>query len=121
MKGGRFPGGMLQGETPPELPEGMENMTPPEDMQIPEGMKRPERPEGVELPEGMERPEGERGGFTRNEDGTVTLPDGMIIDPSQLQRPEGGRGNWEQDSEELSETFVIVDGANYFSAVTAVS
>jgi len=84
MMGGRFPGGMRQGETPPELPEGMENMTPPEGMEFPEGMKRPARPEGME-------------------------------------RPEGGRGGWTQRGGELSETFIIVDGANYFSGVAAVS
>ena len=126
---GGFGGGMMPGfgggqrpeemEEPPALPENMEDMTPPE------GMENMERPE---LPEGMERPEGGMGEVTPNEDGTITLPDGTTVDPSQMQRPEGGRGGGfggrgqqggGQGSGELSAAFTIVDGANYFSGVTA--
>ena len=122
MMGGRFPGGMMRGETPPELLEGMENIAPPEGMEFPEEMKRPERPEEkMEFPEGMERPEGGRGGFTPNEDGTITLPDGTTVDPAQMQRPEGGRGDWVQSGGERSSAFTIVNGANYFIGVAVVS
>ena len=111
--GGQRPMMPADGEEPTELPEGMENT---------------ERPE---MPEGMERPEGGRGEWTKNEDGTVTLPDGTTVDPSQMERPEGGkgggfggRGSGGQDQQgggERSTTFIIVDGANYFSGVTAAA
>ena len=90
--------------TPPELPEGMEEMTPPEDMELPEGMENmgnPGMPAG-----GMEngqRPDGMKGGFQGGDFGGRN--------PGMQQ---GG-----QMGGELSTTFTIADGANYFSGVTA--
>lgn len=55
MPGGRGGRPMENGETPPELPEGMEGMTPPERPEGEEGMTPPERPEGTE---GMTPPQG---------------------------------------------------------------
>ena len=114
--GGGMMGGFGGGKAPVgELP------------QIQEGAELPE------MPEGMERPQNGRGDFKKNEDGTVTLPDGTVtlpdgttVDPSQIERPEGNKGGFGgrgqqggQGSGELSTTFTINDGANYFSGVSA--
>ncbi len=102
--GGEMPEGM-------ELPDGMDR---PEVGGIPEGGEMPEGmelPKGMELPEGMERPEGE-GGFGDRGKGV-----------------QGGRGSQQGgmgfgvqghiNSAELSEEFVIGEGASYFSNVQA--
>ena len=108
--GGGFGGGknMMPGS---QRPEDMENMTPPEGM---ENMERPERGKGS------------REEVTMNEDGTITLPDGTSVDPSQMERPQGGqgsgfggRGQGGGAVGEVTTTFTIVDGANYFSGITA--
>ena len=121
-------GGMMGGQRPimtgGEKPEEMGKFDP---AQMPEGM---EKPEGAERPEGGR---GERGEFTRNEDGTVTLPDGTTMDPGQLPQGGnkgngggfGGRGGFQGsfnsgEGAELSATFTIVDGANFFSSVAAL-
>ena len=112
---GGFGGGMR-----PEMPEGME---PPEDFD----------PESMTPPEGMERPDGEKHpglpeGAVRNDDGTITLPDGTVIDPAEMrgERPEGteppeggfgGRGG--MTPTDLSTDLAIVSGANYFTVSTA--
>ena len=94
----------------PELPEGMEGFggfDPGEfDGTLPEGEtfpqwgdgERPEMPEGMETPEGMERPTGEAG----NRGGRGDRGNGQ----------QGGMGN-----AELSEEFVISEGANYFTNI----
>ncbi|MBR6747506.1 MAG: carbohydrate-binding domain-containing protein [Clostridia bacterium] len=109
-----------------------------EAMPMPEGGfkdgERPEMPEGgfdaMPVPEfgGGELPEG----FKKNEDGTVTMPDGSTLDPSQMpdrgfgggRMPEGGfRGQPGQGSGEqmpVSMEFVIADGGNYFTGITTV-
>lgn len=112
-------GGMSGGMTPPEGFKG----------EIPGGMTPPEGFKG-EIPEGMTPPEGFDGGkmdFERNEDGTITLPDGSIVDPSQFggkgqggRGPGGGFGGNMSGRGELSEIFTIKAGANYFSFIEAV-
>lgn len=73
-----------------EPPEGMENMTPPDNMG-----ERPEKPEGFEPPEGME---------------DMTHPEGMM----------GGKGpmNGTQNMENLSTTFTIKKGENQIIVVS---
>jgi len=100
------------GTTPPELPEGVnpddlpEGMTPPEGYQPPDG----EYPtDGQERPEWPDRPEGEK-------------PDGE-------QRPDGGEGipgggrfpngNYGGNTQEATTEFLIADGGNMFSVVSA--
>jgi len=127
MGGGQFPGGKERpegGQFPDgmEMPEGMEW---PEGMEMPEGGQFPggmEMPEGMEWPEGMEMPEGGQfpGGMERPEGGR--FPEGMEK-PQDGQFPGGfgGRGDRENgkggQTAELSETFAIATGANYFSNV----
>ena len=135
---------------------GMGGMRPNGDFmgEMPEGMTPPERGD-------FEKPEADYGLFNpddvvKNEDGTITLPDGSIIDPSKTpQRPEGERGemsngvtppedavnspempngdfgnkgengnfrpnkdkNGFNEAIEVSETFTIVEGGNYFVSV----
>ncbi len=93
-----------------------------------------EPPEGFEKPEGMEPPEGDPGQrpekehFQPNGDGTVTLPDGAVIDPSELKRPEGGErperpnggkepGNAE--NVEVSTDFVLTAEGGTFGNISA--
>ena len=127
-------GSETDGMAPPEgfngeMPEGM---TPPEGFngEMPEDMTPPEDFNG-EKPEGMTPPYGFDGGkmdFERNEDGTVTLPDGSIVDPSQFGgKGQGGRGpgggfggNMPGRDAEMSEIFTIKAGANYFSFIEAM-
>ena len=73
-----------------EPPEGMENMTPPDNMG-----ERPEKPEGFEPPEGME---------------DMTHTEGMM----------GGKGpmNGTQNMENLSTTFTIKKGENQIIVVS---
>jgi len=99
-------------------------------------------------------------GATENEDGTITLPDGSVIDPSRMpeggfgrgERPEMPQGNFEArpipeggfggkqppqmppeggfgggrggqdgvDMSLLSAGFVIVEGGNYFTGISAM-
>lgn len=95
-----------------------DGMTPPEGEEPPEGFDRPgdfEPPEGMERPEDGERPQ-------RNEDGTVTLPDGTTVEPGQLTRPDGeGHGGrfdgGAQEAGEVSTEFTITDGGNFFTRV----
>ncbi|MBQ7778460.1 MAG: carbohydrate-binding domain-containing protein [Oscillibacter sp.] len=126
MGGGFRPGGMgMSGGT--ERPE------PPEGMKFPEGLEPSELPEGMERPEEAVRPEGMEPPEL-NEDGTITLPDGTVIDPSQMQRPEGqggGRGPGGMmgggrpgmmggaGETERSDVFAIQNGGNMFSGVSA--
>lgn len=103
MGGFRPDGGTApaEGEAPPE------GFEPPEDMEPPEG-------EPGQRPENGERPQ-------RNEDGTVTLPDGTTADPSQLTPPDGeGRGGRFDDGgqeAELTTVFTIAAGGNFFTHV----
>ena len=103
---GGFPGGM-------DRPEGM---TPPE------GMERPQPPEGMERPGRFDPAD-----ITVNEDGTITLPDGTILDPAQMGqrpndagRPGGKDGMMEHGSGELTTEFVLTDGGNTFGGITTV-
>ena len=54
---------------------------PPEGFEMPEGMETPER--DPDRQPGKEHPQ-------PNEDGTITLPDGTVIDPADMKRPEDG-------------------------------
>lgn len=125
-----------EGKVPPD------GMTPPEGFEgePPEGFT----PGQMMPPEGMTPPEGNlEDGIVHNEDGTITLPDGTIIDPEEIKskledikgdkpadipnetRPNkehGGREgvfgeNVPNQAVELTETFVIKNGANYFSFI----
>ena len=93
----------------------MDGTTPPDGQNPPESFERPE---------GMERPEGESGQRPQyNEDGTVTLPDGTTVDPSQMTPPDGkdrlGKFTEEQgDPGERTTEFLIADGGSYFSRIT---
>lgn len=85
-----------------ELPEGMENMTPPEKPEEFEGQNGAERPQ---------RPDGQR---TEGFEGQ--LPEGMEI-PEEFELPEGmERPN--TNIEEPSIEFEIKTGANIFSNIT---
>ncbi|MBR6665659.1 MAG: carbohydrate-binding domain-containing protein [Lachnospiraceae bacterium] len=133
MGGGQFPGGKERPEGG-QFPDGMER---PEGGQFPDGMERPEggqfpdgmeRPEGGQFPGGKERPEGGQfpDGMERPESGQ--FPEGMEW-PEGMEMPEGGQfpdgfgGRGDRENEkggqtaEMSETFTIVAGANYFSNV----
>jgi len=111
---GEMPGEML----PPEMPDG----------------ERPEMPEGFEPEkmkpdmEGLTPPDGfndSKMKFERNEDGTVTLPDGTVIDQFEFEvkgtgdrRPDSGfGGHMPNEAIELSEIFTIKAGANDFSFI----
>lgn len=78
--------------------------------------------------EGMTPPadfNGSKTDFVRNEDGTITLPDGTVVDPSKFEykehegrRPGGDfGGNMPNEPIESSEIFTIKAGANYFSFI----
>ena len=106
-------------------------MGPMGGMEMPEGFKTPEnRPEGMpeDRPEGMPGgPKDKEGDMPVNDDGTITLPDGTTVDPTQIKRPEGGRGGGfggrqPQEGEavgELSDSFTVAEGGNFFGGVTA--
>lgn len=111
MGGPGMDGGMMppNGQERPEMPEGME---PPKDFVPPDGMGRPE---------GDLRPGGE-GQPQFNEDGTITLPDGTTIDPSEgmpMDGPFGGGGFRGDGNEpaEVSSTFVVAEGGTMFAHV----
>lgn len=92
-----------------------------------------EPPEGFEMPEGMEPPKGDLGrqpGKERpqpNEDGTITLPDGTVIDPSELKRPEdgehpmrpGGEGSENMEDVEVGTDFVLTAEGGTFGNISA--
>lgn len=104
MMGG-FGGGMIPSDT--ELPEGMEIPEGADDMAPPEGFEntqRPELPEGEKIPEIPETPDG-----TEN----MPPPDGLQ-DGGQL--PDRKFENTQNAV--LSADFIITEGANYFSAVS---
>jgi len=96
----------------------------PGGMEPPESFEPSERPEGMEHLEGMEPP-------VMNEDGTITLPDGTVIDPADMpQRPEGqgdrGPGGpsgfrpgmeGQAGESEPSDIFTIQNGGNMFYGV----
>ena len=133
-------GGFRPGGFGGQMPEGFE---PPEGMEPPEGFD----PAGI--PEGMERPEdgyrGERPGFEgmeRNEDGTITMPEGTVVDPESgivtlpdgstirfdaVGRPEGGPGPVGMggfgggQTGEISAVFTLPDGGIIFSGVMPAS
>ena len=126
MFGGGMPGGMAPDMG--EMPEGMES---PE---MPTG-ERPEMPEDFDPNkmkpdmENMTPPDGFNGGkmdFEPNDDGTITLPDGSVVDPSEFGgKGPGGRGqggsidgNMPNQPIELSEIFTIKNGVNYFNFIT---
>ena len=100
--GGMRPDGAGNGEYGnfEEIPEDMTRPEPPEGMEIPDGHKRPDMPEEMEPPEGFEDMpiKGER-------------PDGMR-DPN-IDFGQGGAA-------EMSSTFKIKDGGNYFTSVKEV-
>jgi len=123
-----------------QIPEGFE---PPEGMEPPESFDPARVPEGIERPEGGRR--GERLGFEgmeRNEDGTITMPEGTVIDPESgtvtlpdgstiqfdaIGRPEGGRGSGGMggfgsgQTGEASTVFTLTDGGAVFSGVMPAS
>lgn len=93
-----------------------DGMMPPDDFEPPEGMERPEKGPGRRRENG-EKPQ-------RNEDGTITLPDGTTVDPAQMTPPDSkdfsgkDMGGAQDDGEKTAE-FAIQDGGNYFSDVSA--
>ena len=100
---------------------GMGREMPMGDMMPPDGQ---EPPKDFERPDGMERPEGESGQRPQhNGDGTVVLPDGTAVDPSQMTPPEGkdrfGKltGGWQDSGDERTTEFVIGDGGSYFTRI----
>lgn len=124
-------GGMFGGMPDSPMGEMPEGMTPPEGF----NGERPEMTDnfdpGKMKPdmEGMTPPVDFNGGrmdFERNEDGTITLPDGSVADPSAFEamgegspRPDGNFGdNMPNEAIELSETFTVKTGANYFSFIS---
>ena len=64
----------------------MGNMPPPGGFD-----QQPAMPDGPTMPEGSKPPEEMEQQFQLNEDGTVTLPDGTIVDPSQMPQPGEGQ------------------------------
>ena len=85
--------------------------------------------EGFAPPKGMgpggpkDRPE-DGGQPPHNEGGSIALPDGTIMDPSEMTPPDGeppfGRpGSGDQDEAGMTVEFTITDGENYFSRVSA--
>jgi len=123
--------GMFGGGMRPDMGEMPGGISPPE---MPDG-ERPELPEGF-VPEKMKPAREEilpsagfndsKMGFERNEDGTITLPDGTVIDPSEFEAkktgdrgPDGGfGGHMTNEAIELSGIFTIKAGANYFSFIS---
>ena len=83
--------------------------------------------EGFEPPEGDpgQRPEKERP--QPNEDGTVTLPDGTVMDPAEMKRPETGErseppegfgGKPEgMEASEVSADFVLTSEGGTFGSI----
>lgn len=140
MFGGGMPGGMtptaFNGERPempgnfdPNQMPDMGGMTPPAFNG--EGSEMPGNFNPGQMPDmgGMTPPAGFNGGkmdFEQNEDGTVTLPDGSVVNPAEFEgKGQGGRGpggafggNMPNEAIELSEIFTIKSGANYFSFIT---
>lgn len=97
------PGVKPEGMTPPEMPEGFEpekGTHEREEMMPPAGFK-----DTMEL--------------ERNEDGTITLPDGSVVDPSEFEGkgPGGFGGTVPDEAKELSEIFTIRAGANHFNMI----
>lgn len=90
-----------------------DGMAPTEGFEPPEGMERPEGEPG-QRPEDSERPQ-------RNEDGTITLPDGTTMDPTQMTPPDGEarpeRPGGEQEDGERTTEFTITEGGSFFSRV----
>ena len=118
-------------------------------MMHPKGDFDPESMPEPQLPEGFEKPEGgfDRGGIVRKEDGTLTLPDGTVVDPEDLpmrddkrdgmpqpELPEGEQprmpgpdgfgtdrgfgGRGAMSEMPLSLVFTMVEGGNMFSGIT---
>jgi len=115
-------GGIMQRPGGAMVPKDWEDIDFSKLPEIPQHPGGAEPPAGMEPPEGMERPDGDGrhpANFQMNEDGTVTLPDGTVIDPAQLTahggRPGGGMGDSFEG--ERNEVFTIVSGGNYFSFV----
>ena len=111
----------------PEMPEDGEMPEPPE------GFEPGEMPEGIEPPMDGARPEMPED-VTMNDDGTITLPDGTVIDPGEMrgerpagEMPEGveppaggfggGRGGMSggMNAAETTTEFPLTAGANYFT------
>ena len=105
-------------------------MAPPEILD----RERPEMPEGFDPEkmkpdmEGMTPPadfNGSKMDFERNENGTITLPDGTAAEsPLPEGNGHGGRGpgsgfgdNMPNQAIALSEVFTISAGANYFNFI----
>ena len=92
-----------------------------------------EPPEGFEIPEGMVPPEGDPGRQPGkdwpkpNEDGTITLPDGTVIDPSELKRPEDGKRPERPDggetpgdmNVEVSTDFILTEEGGTFGNISS--
>ncbi len=103
-------GGMMGGPRPENMPEG----------------EQPQKPEGMELPDGR-KPEN----FIVNEDGSITIPKETVeklwpegFDGGKQPNFGGQRPNMsfqQENSGEVSTDFTIVNGANFFQAVTAAS
>ena len=125
------PRGMFGGGMRPDMDEMTEGMVPPEMLD----RERPEMPEGFDPEkmkpdmEGMTPPadfNGSKMAFERNKDGTITLPDGTVVDPSKFEyKGHGERGsggdfgsNMPNEVIESSEIFTIKAGANYFSFIS---
>ena len=128
MGGGFRPGGF--GGQRPEGEEPPEGMEPPEGFdpsQMPGGMERPERPANFE-------------GMKRSEDGTITMPDGTVVDPETgtvtlpdgniirfdaIGHPEGGLGGMGGfgggQPGEASTVFTLTDGGTIFSGIIPAS
>ena len=89
-----------------------------------------EPPEGFEKPEGMEPPKGDPGqrpekeNLQPNEDGTITLPDGTVIDPADMKRPEdgerpdGGEVPGDMENVEASTDFVLTAEGGTFGNIS---
>ncbi len=103
--------------------------TPPEG--FPADGKQPELPEGMETPKD-DNFKGEKFDFSKNEDGSITLPDGTTIQPEDFkdQRPNDGKNpgverpnRAENDTEttEASTDFTIVTGSNQFGRISAIT
>ena len=90
------------------------------------------RPDGWEIPEGMAPPERDLGQKPErpqpNEDGTMTLPDGTVIDPADMKRPEDGErpepsedfsGRLEDiEAAEVSTDFTLTAEGGIFGSIT---
>jgi len=96
-------------------PEGMEDMTPPEGMELPEDFdpSKPTPPEGWESPEDFDPSK-------------ITPPEGMELpedfDPSTMTPPEGfggrgGNGGGNMTPGETSTVFTIGTGGNNFMGI----